>query len=212
MTLAVKLCGLSTAETVEAAVAGGATHVGFVFYPRSPRAVTAALAADLARHVPRPVLACGLFVDAGEDDILRVLDRVRLDLLQLHGSESPDRCHRLRERAGRPVMKALPVAADTDIRAAERWHGAVDLLLFDAKPQPGALPGGNGVAFDWDLLAGRSFPVPWFLAGGLDPENVAEAVRRTRAPGVDVSSGIESSPGIKDRAKMAAFLAAVAEL
>ncbi|HLY53990.1 MAG TPA: phosphoribosylanthranilate isomerase [Stellaceae bacterium] len=210
MALAVKLCGLSTEETVEAAIAGGASHVGFVFHPKSPRAVTPGRAADLARLVRPPVLACGLFVDAAEDDIRRTLDRVPLDILQLHGAEPPERCRFLRERTGRKVMKAIPVATDADIRAAERWYGAVDLLLFDAKPSPGGLPGGNGVPFDWSLLAGRSFPVPWFLAGGLDPENVAEAVRRTRAPGVDVSSGIESSPGIKDRAKMAAFLAAVA--
>ena len=212
MRLAVKLCGLSTEETVEAAIAGGATHVGFVFHARSPRAVTPGRAADLIRLVRPPVLSCGLFVDAVQDEILRTLDRVPLDILQFHGTEPPERCRFLRERTGRTVMKAIPVANDADIRAAERWYDAVDLLLFDAKPSPGGLPGGNGIPFDWDLLAGRSFPMPWFLAGGLDPDNVADAVRRTGAPGVDVSSGIESSPGIKDRAKIAAFLAAVAGL
>jgi phosphoribosylanthranilate isomerase len=210
MSLAVKICGLSTAETVEAAVEGKATHVGFVFHPRSPRRVTAAQAADLARLVARPVRTCGLFVDADDATIMGTLDRVGLDLLQLHGAETPERCRQLRERTGLPVMKAIGVAGDTDVRLAERWFGAADLLLFDAKPPPvpDALPGGNGIGFDWDLLAGRDFPLPWFLSGGLGPGTVRDAIRRTRAPGIDVSSGVESSPGIKDAHRIREFLAA----
>jgi phosphoribosylanthranilate isomerase len=208
MSLGAKICGLSTPETVEAAVAGGADFIGFVFFPRSPRAVTAARAADLARPVPRRVQRCGLFVDADDATIEAVLETVPLDLLQLHGAETPERCAAIRERFRRPVMKAFGIASAEDAARAERWVGTVDRLLFDAKPPrlEGALPGGNGAAFDWRILAGRSWPLPWMLSGGLNAGNLAEAVRTTGAPAVDVSSGVETSPGIKDIALIREFL------
>ena len=210
MTLAVKICGLSTPETVQAAVEGGAGLIGFVFYPRSPRAVTAARAADLARPVPAQIQRCGLFVDADDATIDRALGSLPLDLLQLHGAESPERCAAIRQRFRRPVMKAISIAAAEDVAQAERWFGAVDQLLFDAKPPRSAeaLPGGNGQAFDWRLLAERHWPIPWMLSGGLNAGNLRAAVRMTQAPAVDVSSGVETSPGIKDRALIREFLAA----
>ena len=208
MSLSVKICGLSTPETVEAAVTGGADYVGFVFFPKSPRNVTPARVADLARLVPDRVRRCGLFVDPDDALLDQVLATVPLDILQLHGAEPPARCAALRERYRRPVMKAVSIATAEDVARAESWIGAVDLLLFDAKPpRADALPGGNGVAFDWRLLADRSWPVPWMLSGGLNPGNLREAVRMTRAPMVDVSSGVETSPGIKSPALIREFLA-----
>jgi phosphoribosylanthranilate isomerase len=209
MSVGVKICGLSTIETVEAAVEGGAAYVGFVFYPKSPRAVTAARAADLARLVPPRVRRCGLFVDADDATIERVLDAVPLDILQLHGREPPERCAALKERFRRPVMKAVGVATAEDLQRAGSWVGAVDWLLFDATPPrtPDALPGGNGLAFDWSLLMGRHWPVPWMLSGGLNAGNLRDALRATHAPAVDVSSGVETSPGIKDPALIREFLA-----
>ena len=214
MTLQVKICGLSTEETVEAAVEAGASHVGFVFYPRSPRAVTPARAADLARLVPHPVKICGLFVDAEDSAIERALDLLPLDILQLHGAEPPERCARLRERTRRVVMKAVAIATPEDVRRAELWLGSVDLLLFDAKPPPGGqtLPGGNGIAFDWRLLAGRDWPLPWLLSGGLTADTLRDAVRQTRAPEIDVSSGVETAPGIKDTGLIKQFLMAAKAL
>jgi phosphoribosylanthranilate isomerase len=214
MSLAVKICGLSTPETIEAAVAGGAAYVGFVFFPKSPRHVTVSRAADLARLVPGRVQRCGLFVDPDEALLDAVLKTVPLDLLQLHGSETPQRCAALRERYRRPVMKAVSIAGAEDVARAESWLGAVDLLLFDAKPPPipDALPGGNGIPFDWRLLAGRSWPVPWMLSGGLNADNLREAVRATQAPAVDVSSGIEVGPGVKSVGMIGEFLAAAKKL
>jgi phosphoribosylanthranilate isomerase len=207
MSRAVKICGLSTEETIEAAVQGGATHLGFVFYPRSPRAVSPSRGRDLARLVPPSVTLCGLFVDAEEAAIEAVLERVPLSLLQLHGAESPEFCARLRQRLGRPVMKAIGIRGAEDVAGAERWIGSTDWLLFDARPPAGGLPGGNGVSFDWSLLAERRWIVPWMLSGGLTANNLAEAIRLTRPPGIDVSSGVESSPGIKDPARIRDFLA-----
>jgi phosphoribosylanthranilate isomerase len=185
-----KICGLSTARTVEAAVLGGAAYVGFVFYPPSPRAVTPELAAVLSASVPKRV------------------QKVGLDILQLHGQEEPERCRAIRARFGRPVMKAIRVGTAEDIAATGRYVGAVDRLLFDAHPprRAGALPGGNGEAFDWTLLAGRQWPLPWMLSGGLNPAILGAAVRVTGAAAVDVSSGVESSPGIKDLALIRDFL------
>ncbi len=177
-----------------------------MFYPRSPRAVGTAVAARLARLVPRGVETCGLFVDPNDGEIEAVLEALPLGILQLHGSETPERAAAIRERFRLPVMKALSIAGRDDVAAAERWFGAVDRLLFDAKA--GNLPGGNGQSFDWTLLAGRSWPLPWLLAGGLTADNLAEAVRATGARAVDVSSGVETSPGIKDPGKIAAFLTA----
>jgi phosphoribosylanthranilate isomerase len=208
MSLAVKICGLSTPETIEAAVAGGAAYVGFVFFPKSPRHVTVSRAADLARPVPSRVQRCGLFVDPDEALLDAVLNTVPLDLLQLHGRETPERCAALRARYRRPVMKAVSIAGAEDVDRAETWLGAVDLLLFDARPPPvpDALPGGNGIPFDWRLLAGRHWPVPWMLSGGLTADNLREGVRATRAPMVDVSSGVETSPGVKSVGMIGEFL------
>ncbi len=206
-----KICGLRTAEAVDAALAGGAAFLGFVFYPPSPRYVAADAAAALIARVPPAVASVGLFVDADDASIAGVLAAAPLTMLQLHGDEPPERAAGLRARFGLPVIKALPIAAAEDFAAVADYAPACDWLLFDARPPKTAtaLPGGNALAFDWRLLAGRAVPLPWLLAGGLDPANVAEAVRLTGASAVDVSSGVERTKGVKDPARIAAFLAAV---
>ena len=208
MTLAVKICGLTTAEGVAAAVRHGARYVGFVFYRPSRRNVTPALAAALAAIVPKGVTRTGLFVDADDDWLAEVLGKVPLDLLQFHGGESAERVAAVKRRFGQPVMKAIPVAGESDLAVAQRYYGAADRLLFDAKPPKGApVPGGNGLVFDWELLGGRRWPLPWMLSGGLTAETLGEAVRVTHADAIDVSSGVEREPGVKDPEKIAAFLA-----
>jgi phosphoribosylanthranilate isomerase len=206
----VKICGLSTSDAVAAALAGGADFLGFVFYPRSPRHVAPEQVAALCKAVPPDVTRVGLFVDAEDEVIDHALSVAPLDLLQFHGSEAPARVAAARRRFGRKVMKALPIADAADVAAAEPYLAVADLLLFDARPprRAGALPGGNGLAFDWRLIAGRQWTLPWMLSGGLTAATLAEAVRLTGAAIVDVSSGVESAPGIKDPAKIAAFLAA----
>ncbi|MBX9698688.1 MAG: phosphoribosylanthranilate isomerase [Acetobacteraceae bacterium] len=205
----VKICGLNDAAGFDAAVAAGADMVGFVFYPPSPRAVAPAQAAALsARHEGGP-LRVGLFVDATDEAIAAVLAAVPLDILQLHGEETPARCAALRARFGRPVMKALGIAVREDLARLAEYAPSVDRFLLDARPPPGAsLPGGNAATFDWRLLAGVAVPRPWLLAGGLVPGNVAEALRVSGAPGVDVSSGVERARGVKDPALIRAFLEA----
>jgi len=214
MSPTVKICGLSTEETLAAAVEAGAGLVGFVFYPPSPRAVTAERAARLVPGVPATVAKVGLFVDPDDALLDRVLAAAGLDVIQLHGQEAPGRAVQIRERFRRPVMKAIKVGTAEDVAVAERYLGAVDRLLFDAQPprRPGALPGGNGEPFDWSLLADRSWPVPWMLSGGLTIENIVDAVRITRAPALDVSSGVETSPGIKDVALIRDFIATAKSL
>jgi phosphoribosylanthranilate isomerase len=215
MTLRAKICGLSTPDAVAAAVGGGAAFVGFVFYPRSPRAVTPAQAATLAPLVPASVGKVGLFVDDTDDRFAEVLGAVKLDLLQLHGSETPARVAAIRARFGVPVMKVTSVAGADDIAAAEAHVEVADWLMFDARPpkdMKNGLPGGNALAFDWTLIAGRRWPLPWMLAGGLNAGNLAEAVRISGASYVDVSSGVEDSPGRKNLAKIAEFLAATRRL
>ena len=210
----VKICGLSTEETLAAAVEAGAGLVGFVFYPPSPRAVTADRAARLVQGVPRTVAKVGLFVDPDDALLDRVLTQAGLDVIQLHGKEAPGRVAQIRERFRRPVMKAIKVGTAEDVAVAERYLDAADRLLFDAQPprRPDALPGGNGEPFDWSLLADRSWPVPWMLSGGLTIENIADAVRITRAPALDVSSGVETSPGIKDVRLIRDFIATAKQL
>jgi phosphoribosylanthranilate isomerase len=206
--VAVKICGLSTEATVEAACQYGAAMIGFVFFAKSPRWVTPGRAADLARLVPRGIERCGLVVDTDDATIDRIVNTVPLDLLQLHGAETPERCAQIRQRTGKKIMKAIGVAGPDDLAGAVRWFGAVDLLLFDTKPTPqSSLPGGNGIRFDWSLLADRQWPVPWLLAGGLTPDNVRAAAAETRASSVDVSSGVETAPGMKDPALIKRFLA-----
>jgi phosphoribosylanthranilate isomerase len=211
MPVAAKICGLNDGAAVAASVAGGARYLGFVFYAPSPRHVSPAEAKALTAGVPAGVTKVGLFVDADDATIAATLEIVALDLLQFHGAESPERVAAAKRRFGLPVMKAITIAGEADVADAERYVGAADRLLFDAKPPPGradALPGGNGLAFDWQLLGARTWPVPWTLSGGLHAGNLAEAVAATHAATVDVSSGVESRPGVKDPAKIAAFLAA----
>jgi phosphoribosylanthranilate isomerase len=205
----VKICGLRETADVETAVRAGAAYVGFVFFPKSPRNVTLGEAASLAAAVPPGVAKVALTVDADDATLEAMLAAVPIDMLQLHGHESPDRVAAVKARFGLPVMKAVGVAGEEDLPALEAYGRVADQILVDAKPAPGAeLPGGNGLAFDWRLIAGRRWPVPWMLAGGLTAENVGEAIRLTGARQVDVSSGVESAPGFKDPVKIEDFLEA----
>ena len=208
MSIAAKICGLSSEAAVAAAVAGGAAYVGFVFYPPSPRAVGPAHAALLSEAVPAEVWRVGLFVDADDAAIAAVLDVAPLDLLQFHGNESPGRVAGAKRRFRRPIMKAIAIAGPEDVLAAARYEDDADMLLFDAKPprRADALPGGNGLAFDWRLIAGREWRLPWMLSGGLTAALLPEAVRVSGAGAVDVSSGVERSPGDKDPDKIREFL------
>jgi phosphoribosylanthranilate isomerase len=211
MTVEAKICGLSTPETVDAAVAGGARWVGFVTYPRSPRHIDLDTLRALGARVPKSVGCVGLFVDADDALLDARLATGALDMLQLHGSESPERVAAIRQRTGKLVMKAIKVATRADVeRGIAAFAAVVDRLMFDAAE--GTLPGGNAQAFDWTVLSGIVVPVPWMLAGGLTPDNVAEAVRVTGAPGVDVSSGVEASRGVKSIALIRSFLERVAAL
>jgi len=207
MSVAAKICGLSTPDAVAAAARHGARFVGFVFYPPSRRHVTPELAAALCAILPAGIVRTGLFVDADDDLFAEAVAKAPLDLLQLHGRESPERVAEIRRRFGKPVMKAILVAAEADLAMAERYYGVADRLLFDAKPPKGAPPGGNGLVFDWELLGGRRWALPWMLSGGLNAANLGQAVRLTHATAVDVSSGVENAPGIKDPDRIAAFLA-----
>lgn len=204
-----KICGLLTPETLDAAIAGGASHVGFVFYPPSPRDLSFERAAMLAARVPGHVARVGVFVDPDDETVERAIVAGRLDAVQLH-RVTPKRAAVIRARTGLEVWAALPVRTGADLGAAATYRGAVDRLLYDAKTPEGGLPGGMGLRFDWTLLDGFAHPLPWALSGGLDAENVAEAIGRTGARLVDVSSGVETAPGVKDVEKIRAFLAAVA--
>ena len=206
----VKICGLSTPESVAAASASGASYVGFVFFPKSPRFVSVDLARDLAIEVPVGVAKVALVVNADDALLDQITDTVPLDMLQLHGTEPPERVTEVRARYGLPVMKAVGVADADDLAALEVYSQVADQLLVDAKPPKNAvLPGGNGLTFDWRLIANRRWSVPWMLAGGLIPENVGEAISLTGARQVDVSSGVEEAPGVKDLEKIREFLSAV---
>jgi len=205
----VKICGLKTAESVEAAVNAGASHIGFVFFPKSPRHLTYRQAAELAALVPDGITKVALTVNADDKALAEMLGKVPVDLLQLHGSESPKRVAYIKERFGLPVMKAVGVADASDLPQLVEYANVADQLLVDAKPPKGSpLPGGNALAFDWRLIADLDWPTPWMLAGGLTPDNVAEAMRLTGASMVDVSSGVENAPGVKDLDKIAAFVKA----
>ena len=206
--IAIKICGLSAPDTIAAALSGGASHVGFVHFSKSPRHVEIDRMAALARSVPSHVTRVAVLVEP--DDVLLSEIAPHVDVLQLHGEESPERAAAIRARFGKTVWKAIPVKTRTDLAAGVAFAGAVDMLLYDAKTPKGAdLPGGMGLRFDWDLLADFRPPLAWGLSGGLDPANVAEAIRITRAPLVDVSSGVESAPGIKDVDKITALCNAV---
>ena len=204
----VKICGVRDATTLDAAARAGAAYVGFVFFPRSPRHLGWDAAAALGAGAPAGLCKVGLVVDP-DDATLDRLAALPLDMIQLHGREPPSRVAEVRRRLGLPVMKAVGVGGPDDIAALDAYARVADQVLCDARPPEGAaLPGGEGRAFDWRLLAGRRWPGPWMLAGGLNPETVAEAVRLTGAAQVDVSSGVESAPGLKDPARIAAFVAA----
>lgn len=206
----VKICGLTRLEDVDAVGSAGAAYAGFNFFPPSPRFLPPEQARPLSLAIPVGVARVGLFVDAEDAAIDAVLADVPLDMLQLHGAETPERVTALKARHGLPVMKVVGIRSADDLDRIALYAGVADQLLIDAKAPKGAvLPGGNGIAFDWQLLAGRKFwPCPWMLAGGLTPDNVAEAVRLTGAQQVDVASGVESAPGVKDAAMIARFVAA----
>ncbi|MGE0774461.1 MAG: phosphoribosylanthranilate isomerase [Sphingomonadaceae bacterium] len=213
MPVQAKICGISTPEALDAAVRGGASHIGFVFFPKSPRNVAPDAARALALRAPAHVGKVGLFVDPDPAFVAATLAVTPLDVLQLHGSESPVLAAALAAAHGREIWKAIPVRTRADLTAASGYRGAVQRLVYDAKPPKGAdLPGGNGLRFDWKLLEGFAHSLPWLLSGGLDAANVANAVGVTGARAVDISSGVESAPGVKDVDKIAAFLQAVGAL
>lgn len=205
----IKICGLSTAETLEAAIVARADYAGLNFYPPSPRYVAPTKAAALAAQADGRITRVGVFVDPDDALLTEVLAAAPLDVLQFHGEESPKRLAELRTRFGLPVWKALPISNSADLDEVTRFVEAADLVLLDAKTPKGTLPGGMGLSFDWSLLSGWKAPLPWGLAGGLGLANIVSAIELTGARLVDCSSGVESAPGAKDGAKIAAFCAAV---
>ena len=204
MTGAIKICGVKTAEAVDAAARAGATHLGFNFYDASPRLVSTTAAAALSARAPA-LESVALTVDATDALLDRIVREAAPSLLQLHGSETPERVSFIKSRFGLRVMKALAIASPADVRHARAYEHIADILLFDAKPD--ALPGGNGLTFDWQLIANEKWSKPWMLSGGLTPDNVAGAIRTTHASAVDVSSGVEKSRGEKDTALIERFIA-----
>ena len=205
----VKICGLSTQAGLQAVADTGAAYVGFVFFPKSPRNVSIEQARELALATPVGLAKVALVVDADNAFLDAITDAVPLDMLQLHGHESPERVLEIKARYGLPVMKAVGISDASDVPNIDLYNAVADQILIDAKPPKSAtLPGGNGLSFDWTLIAKRRWPKPWMLAGGLTPDNVAEAIALTGATQVDVSSAVEAGVGIKDNAKIAAFVAA----
>ena len=211
MTIPTKICGVSTPEAVHAAVEGGAAFLGFVFFAKSPRLIAFDAAARLAPPArAKNVKIVALTVDPTDNEVDAIVAGLRPDLLQLHGKEPPARVREIAQRTGLGIIKALPISEASDLDAALAYDGLVEHLMFDAKPPKDAdRPGGLGGSFDWTLMAGRKFSRPWMLAGGLDPWNVADAVAASGAPILDVSSGVERGPGLKDPALITAFLDAV---
>lgn len=206
----VKICGLRTPADIAAVAAAGGHYVGFVFFEKSPRNVSFAQAADLAARVPVGLAKVGLVVDPTDVFLDELLGIVPLDMIQLHGSETPERVKQIKARTGLPVMKAVGIAGPDDLAKLDAYGAVADQLLVDTKPpKDAAHPGGLGQSFDWNLIKGRRWPVPWMLAGGLTVKNIAEAIAVTGAKQVDLSSGVESAPGVKDPALIAAFCAAV---
>ncbi len=203
---ATKICGITTPQALDAAIKARADYVGFNFFPPSPRYLSLTDAAALAARAQGHIARVGVFVDASDAAIAEAVTAAKLDVLQLHGEESPARAAQLKVQFGLPVWKALTITTSRDVERAVAYAGAADLILFDAKtPKGSALPGGMGLSFDWSLVANWKGPIAWGLAGGLTPDNVAEAIRLTGAPLVDTSSGVESAPGVKDVDKIAAF-------
>ena len=210
MPAAIKICGISTVEALDAAIQARADFIGLVFFPPSPRHVDSHAASALAMRAGDRIGRVGLFVDADDWLIAESVRAGRLDAVQLHGEETPERVAQVKQRFGLPVWKAIPVSSQRDVEAAERYAGLTDLLLFDARtPKDAALPGGMGLTFDWSLLSGWKGRAGWGLAGGLTPANVAAAIAETGAPLVDTSSGVETAPGAKDPALIHAFCDAI---
>lgn len=205
---AIKICGLNTPDALEAAIGARASHAGFNFFPPSPRFAALGLARELSRAAEGRIKRVGVFVDADDAALAETLAAAPLDALQFHGDESPIRVAEASARFGLPVWKVLAISVRDDLDKASAYAEAADFLLLDARTPKGALPGGMGLTFDWNLLSGWKAPLPWGLAGGLSPRNVAEAVRRTAAPMVDAASGVESAPGVKDAELIAEFCAA----
>jgi len=206
----IKICGIVTPDAIDAAARGGASHIGFNIFPPSPRYLDPQRLALLAPRVPPSIRRVAILVEPDDTLIDALLATNGLDALQLHGREPPERVAQIKARTGLDVWKAVSVRTAADLAAGQAYAGMADFLLFDAKtPAGAALPGGMGQRFDWTLLAGHRPPLPWGLSGGLDPDNVAEAIRVTGAPLVDVSSGVERAPGVKDVDKIAAFCKAV---
>jgi len=210
MDIRVKICGLKEPAHVAAAAEAGAAYVGFVFFEKSPRNVSLSQARDLAMEAPVGVAKVALTVNADDAFLDKLFETVPLDMLQLHGRESPERVAEVRERFGLPVMKAIGIADAEDVAKIDTYGAVADQLLVDAKPpQNATLPGGNGLSFDWRLVNRKYWPRPWMLAGGLTADNVAEAVKMTGARQLDLSSGVESAPGVKDVGMIRAFMKAV---
>ncbi|MGM4925271.1 phosphoribosylanthranilate isomerase [Tardiphaga sp. 804_B3_N1_9] len=209
MSLIVKICGLSTPETLDAALVGGADMVGFVFFPPSPRHVTLDVARALGKQAKGRAVKVALSVDADDADLENSIEALKPDILQLHGKESVARVRDIKQKFGLPVMKALAVETRADLAALPGYAAVCDRILFDAKaPKDATRPGGLGAVFDWHLLEGLDLKLPFMVSGGLNAANVAEALRITRAGGVDISSGVESAPGIKDPDMIRAFIRA----
>ena len=205
----VKICGLTTMEAVQDTVAAGADYIGLVFFPKSPRNLDFDTAQRLAQQVPSHVKTVALMVNPSDDFLRELLEHVDVDILQLQGSESAERVREIKELSGKPVIKALGVSSQDDLATLESYKGLADQILLDAKaPNDADRPGGNGASFDWSLLTDTSIDVPWMLAGGLTIENVKEAITVSHARQVDVSSAVESAPGVKDKEKVRAFIAA----
>ncbi|QQM30644.1 phosphoribosylanthranilate isomerase [Martelella lutilitoris] len=206
----IKICGIRTKETLDHVIARGASHVGFIFFEKSPRHVEVDVAAGLIEHVRGRAKTVAVSVNADNELLEEIVFGARPDMLQLHGKESPDRVVTVKALYGLPVIKAFSIRAPEDLAFARDYEDVADRILFDAKPPENAvLPGGNGIAFDWRLLAGYQTTIPWFLSGGLNAENVGTALTDIHAPGLDVSSGVESAPGLKDPARIDAFFDAV---
>jgi phosphoribosylanthranilate isomerase len=204
----VKICGLTSPEAIKGAAQAGATYGGLVFYEKSPRHLSLAKAREVALAAPPGFAKVALVVNPQDAFLEEMLSQVPIDILQLHGAEQPQRVQQIKQSTGLPIMKALGIATAQDLYEIDRYAEICDQLLIDAKPAPGAkLPGGNGLAFDWQLLENHTWKIPWMLAGGLTPDNVAQAIRVTQARQIDVSSGVESAPGLKDMDKMRNFVA-----
>ncbi len=215
MTVQAKICGINTPDALQAAIDGGTSYIGLVFYPPSPRAVTGIEAATLAAMVPDSVKKVGLFVDIEDDLLNSILNQVPLDMLQLHGKEPPERIAAIKNATGLPAMKAIHIEKAEDFSNIDHYRDIADQILFDAKAPKdlkNALPGGNAISFDWSLFANHPWQDNWMLSGGLNADNIAEAVRISGARAVDVSSGVESAPGRKDSKLITEFLETVLAL